>query len=106
VLCGGRVRREVDSEGIGKRMLRRGLTTLGSQLWFIYTKSLFTFMCSPCPICKVAYVGLSTLVQGGKESLAKTAYGGRVIKEMDFVVKSEAWEMRTFWIEGWEGWTQ
>lgn len=67
------MRREVDSEGIGKRMLRRGLTTLGSQLWFIYTKSLFRLMCSSCPVCTVAYVGLSALVQGGKENLAKRA---------------------------------
>jgi hypothetical protein len=29
-----------------------------------------------------------------------------VIREMDFVVKSEALEVRTFWIAGWEGWIQ
>lgn len=47
-----------------------GLTTLGSQLWFIYTRSLFRFKCSSRPFCTVAYVGFSASVHGGKESLA------------------------------------
>lgn len=83
------------------------LTTLGTQLWLMYTKSLFRFMCFSFPICTVAYVALSANVQGGKAILAKKPKGGSVTVEKDFVVKS--WsedEKRTFCTFGWEGCSQ
>lgn len=83
-----------------------GLTTLGTQLWFIYTRSLFRFMCVSRPICTVAYVALSASVQGGKPSLAKKPKGGRAMVEKDLVVKSVSVENWTFCIWGCEGWGQ
>jgi hypothetical protein len=78
----------VEGKVEGKVEGRKVLTTLGTQLWFIYTKSLLRFMCCSRPIWTVAYVALSASVQGGKAILAKRAKGGRVTVEWDFVVKS------------------
>ena len=82
------------------------LTTLGTQLWLIYTKSLLRFICCSRPICTVAYVALSAKVQGGKANLAKKPKGGREMVEKDLVVKSFSFEKSTFCTSGWEGWVQ